>query len=130
MYRHLLVPSDGTDISVENIGRDVAFARETGARITFFFANPDYSTSADGALMHTVSPSMFAEKAAGHARTILQRPRRRLGRLAFRASLRPASATVLRTRSSRPSHTRAVISSSWRHTVHGVSAGSCWGRKR
>jgi nucleotide-binding universal stress UspA family protein/hemerythrin-like domain-containing protein len=41
MYRHLLVPVDGTDLSVEVIGNAVALARVLGARITFFHAVPD-----------------------------------------------------------------------------------------
>jgi nucleotide-binding universal stress UspA family protein/hemerythrin-like domain-containing protein len=41
MYRHLLVPLDDTDLSVEVVGNAVAFARALGARITFFHAIPD-----------------------------------------------------------------------------------------
>jgi nucleotide-binding universal stress UspA family protein/hemerythrin-like domain-containing protein len=38
MYRHLLVPIDDTDLSVELVGNAVALARPLGARITFFHA--------------------------------------------------------------------------------------------
>ncbi|HEY2189209.1 MAG TPA: universal stress protein, partial [Caldimonas sp.] len=41
MYRHLLVPIDDTDLSVEVVGNAVALARALGARITFFHAVPD-----------------------------------------------------------------------------------------
>ncbi|HEX4233359.1 MAG TPA: universal stress protein [Caldimonas sp.] len=41
MYRHLLVPLDDTDLSVEVVGNAVAFARTLAARITFFHAVPD-----------------------------------------------------------------------------------------
>lgn len=41
MYRHLLVPVDGTDLSVEVIGNAVALAHALSARITFFHAVPD-----------------------------------------------------------------------------------------
>jgi nucleotide-binding universal stress UspA family protein len=71
MYRHLLVPTDGSDISTENVARAVQFAREAGARITFFHASPDYGASGDGALMRAVSPELFAERAKGHARMIV-----------------------------------------------------------
>ncbi len=71
MYRHLLVPVDDTEISADNVTAAVEFAGEIGARITFFHANPDYSTTGDGALMHAMSPSTFADQAAGHARAIL-----------------------------------------------------------
>ena len=48
MYRHLLVPVDGTDLSVEVIGNAVALARPLGARITFFHAAADAAGSLRG----------------------------------------------------------------------------------
>src|SRR5688572_25516696 len=36
MYRHLFVPLDGTDLSVETVGQAVEYASTLGARITFF----------------------------------------------------------------------------------------------
>ena len=71
MYRHLLVPVDDTEISAGNVTAAVDFARDAGARITFFHANADYSATADGALMHAMSPATFVDRAAGHARAIL-----------------------------------------------------------
>ena len=71
MYRHLLVPVDDTEISAGNVTAAVEFARDTGARITFFHANADYAATGDGALMHAMAPAMFADRAAGHARAIL-----------------------------------------------------------
>jgi len=47
MYRHLLVPIDDTELSVEVIGSAVALARALGARITFFHALRDA-----GSLLH------------------------------------------------------------------------------
>lgn len=38
MFRHILVPTDGSPLSIEAVSRAVTFARETGARITFFCA--------------------------------------------------------------------------------------------
>jgi nucleotide-binding universal stress UspA family protein len=35
MFKHLLIPTDGSDLSVNAIKRGVEFAKETGARITF-----------------------------------------------------------------------------------------------
>jgi nucleotide-binding universal stress UspA family protein/hemerythrin-like domain-containing protein len=71
MYRHLLVPVDDTEISAGNVTAAVDFARDAGARITFFHANPDYAATGDGALMRAMSPAMFTDRAAGHARAIL-----------------------------------------------------------
>jgi nucleotide-binding universal stress UspA family protein/hemerythrin-like domain-containing protein len=36
MYRHFLVPIDGTDLSIEAVGNAVGLARAVGAHITFF----------------------------------------------------------------------------------------------
>ena len=71
MYRHLLVPTDDTEVSVDNVTAAVAFAREIGARITFFHANRDYAATGEGALMHAMSPSTFDDRAAGRARATL-----------------------------------------------------------
>ena len=38
MYRHLLVPIDDDDLSLEVVGSAVGLARAVGARITFFHA--------------------------------------------------------------------------------------------
>ncbi len=48
MYRHLLVPVDGTDLSVEVVGNAVALARPLAARITFFHASEDHAASLRG----------------------------------------------------------------------------------
>jgi nucleotide-binding universal stress UspA family protein/hemerythrin-like domain-containing protein len=73
MYRHLLVPTDGSDLSVENISHAVEFARGASARITFFHATPDYFATQEGALMRTLSPEFAREQAAGQARAILSK---------------------------------------------------------
>ncbi len=41
MYRHLLVPLDDSDLSVQVVGNAVALASTLAARITFFHAVPD-----------------------------------------------------------------------------------------
>lgn len=38
MFKHILVPTDGSALSIEAFTRAVSFAREAGARITFFCA--------------------------------------------------------------------------------------------
>ncbi len=41
MFKHLLVPTDGSPLSQDAVARAVSSAKETGARITFFYAEPD-----------------------------------------------------------------------------------------
>ena len=40
MFKHILVPSDGSEFSQAAVEKAVAFAKETGARITAFYAKP------------------------------------------------------------------------------------------
>lgn len=71
MFRHILVPIDGSLLAVETVNRAVAYAAADGARITFFHAAADYAGTDEGALMHAIAPQVFAERAAGQARTVL-----------------------------------------------------------
>ena len=38
MFKHILVPTDGSTLSQDTVARAVTFARDAGARITFFCA--------------------------------------------------------------------------------------------
>lgn len=40
MFRHILVPTDGSSLSQEAVGRAADLARETGARITLLHVRP------------------------------------------------------------------------------------------
>jgi len=42
MFKHILVPTDGSPFSQENAKRAVSFAKEAGARITAFYAKHKY----------------------------------------------------------------------------------------
>lgn len=41
MFKHLLVPTDGSSLSEDTVRRGIAFAAEVGARITFFHSQPE-----------------------------------------------------------------------------------------
>mgnify|MGYP001766735103 CR=1 FL=1 len=73
MFKHILVPTDGSQLSFETVKRAVAFAKEAGARITFFFAKPDYPVAfyGEGALIDPTTPEKFAEMADRQAEEIL-----------------------------------------------------------
>jgi nucleotide-binding universal stress UspA family protein/hemerythrin-like domain-containing protein len=73
MYRHLLVPVDGTDLSIETVGRAAELARTLGARITFFHAQPDHTASlfGDAAIVRSTSPAEFVYAYEGRARELL-----------------------------------------------------------
>jgi nucleotide-binding universal stress UspA family protein/hemerythrin-like domain-containing protein len=73
MYRHLLVPIDGTDLSTDTVSRAVEFARTLAARVTFFYAQPDYAASyfGDAEIVRVTSPDQFAYAFQGRARELL-----------------------------------------------------------
>jgi nucleotide-binding universal stress UspA family protein len=73
MFKHILVPSDGSQLSSDTVSRAIAFARETGAKLTFFFAKPDYPVAfyGEGALIDPTTPDKFAEMADQQAEEIL-----------------------------------------------------------
>jgi nucleotide-binding universal stress UspA family protein len=45
VYRHILVPVDDSLLSIETTSKAVAFAKATGARITFFHARADFGAT-------------------------------------------------------------------------------------
>ncbi len=73
MFKHILVPTDGSQLSSDTVKRAITFARETGAKITFFFAKPDYPVAfyGEGALIDPTTPDKFAEMAEQQAKEIL-----------------------------------------------------------
>ncbi len=75
MFKHILVPTDGSELSSGTASRAITFAREAGARITFFFAKPDYPVAfyGEGALIDPTTPEKFAEMADQQAAEILNR---------------------------------------------------------
>ncbi|HEY2907106.1 MAG TPA: universal stress protein [Vicinamibacterales bacterium] len=71
MYRHIMVPLDGSPLSIETVNQAVKLARSIGAKVAFFHAQTDYGASSLGALERVMSPSAFNEHMAGEARAIL-----------------------------------------------------------
>lgn len=73
MFQHLLVPTDGSEIAAKAVAGAVRFAATNGARITFFYAQPDFPMPiyGEGALIDPTTPEQFAESAAAEARKIL-----------------------------------------------------------
>lgn len=73
MFKHLLVPTDGSTLSTDTARRAIAFAKETGAKISFFFAQPEYPVAfyGEGALIDPTTPERFAEIAEKQAKEIL-----------------------------------------------------------
>jgi hemerythrin-like domain-containing protein len=72
MYRHLLVPVDATDLSIEVVASAVDFAASAQARVTFFHAVPDQaSLFGDAKALRLASPDDYAHDCQGRARELL-----------------------------------------------------------
>lgn len=73
MFKHLLVPTDGSTMSADTVERAILFARETGAKITFFFVKPEFPIAlyGEGALVDPTTPQQFAELAEQQSGKIL-----------------------------------------------------------
>ena len=73
MFKHLLVPTDGSTMSIETADRAITFARETGAKLTFFHVKPEFPITlyGEGALVDPTTPQQFAELAEQQAKSIL-----------------------------------------------------------
>ncbi|HRQ58026.1 MAG TPA: universal stress protein [Azoarcus taiwanensis] len=74
MFKHLLVPTDGSELSQATVKRAVSFAKETSARVTFFYAQPDFPMPiyGEGALIDPTTPEQFAKSAKEEADRILE----------------------------------------------------------
>ena len=102
MFKHVLIPIDGSEFSDKAIDVGVRFAKSVGARITGFVAEPEYQIPEYGALIRGTGESMDAHghKVRSHAEAALARiaVRARAEGVAFDSdfaeSVRPAEAIV------------------------------------
>ena len=64
MFKHILVPTDGSPFSQDTCRRAVSFAKEAGAKITAFYAKPEYPVTyyGEGALIDSTTPEQFAKE--------------------------------------------------------------------
>ncbi len=79
MFKHILVPTDGSPLSVDAVVRAVSFAREAGARITFFCAVQPWPKMyyGEGAIFDPHLPASFREAMQGTAEDVLHDAERR-----------------------------------------------------
>ena len=64
MYKNILVPTDGSNLSAKAVREAVAFAKSLGARVTGFYAAPNYSIQVYGDFVPAdfVTPQEFAKQ--------------------------------------------------------------------
>jgi len=51
MYKHILIPTDGSPTAEKAVEAGLGFARESGARVTLFTAVPEYQVPSEAELM-------------------------------------------------------------------------------
>lgn len=73
MFKHILLPTDGSDLSKGAAERAAVFAREAGARLTILYAKPEYPVAyyGEGALIDPTTPERFADLAEEQAAQVL-----------------------------------------------------------
>jgi nucleotide-binding universal stress UspA family protein len=73
MFKHLLVPTDGSELSLAAIQRAVSFASELGAHISFLYVEQPFPALyvGEGAIMDENAPAAFHEQADTGARQAL-----------------------------------------------------------
>lgn len=73
MFKHILLPTDGSELSQESAKKAVSFAKESGASITIFYAKPEYPVTyyGEGALIDPTTPEKFADLAEAQAQEFL-----------------------------------------------------------
>lgn len=75
MFKHLLVPVDGSELSNAAVKRAVQFAKDAKARITFYHAQPAFVPpllAGEGVIMDAGAQQMFAESREKEAKHLLQ----------------------------------------------------------
>lgn len=79
MFKHIFLPTDGSELSRMAMEKAISFAKEAGAQITAFFAKPEYPIAyfGEGALIDPTTPEKFGELADQQAAEYLGEVARR-----------------------------------------------------
>lgn len=81
MYAHMLVPTDGSKLSSKAVQHATALAKALGARLTLFYASPDYPLpmyAEGGAVYEPISKKEYVALARKEAGELLDRARRKV----------------------------------------------------
>ena len=70
IFKHILVPTDGSELSRHAVERAVVLAKAVGAKVTFFHARPERPPTffgGEGTLINQTPPEMVADMARRQA---------------------------------------------------------------
>jgi len=111
MFKHVLVPTDGSKLSMRGVKAGMRLARALGARVTGLYVVPPYL------------PPMYGE-AAIYLRGHSEREYKRNGVRAARHALEPAAREARRARV--PFTTRTIYSApAWEGILRAARSGKC-----
>lgn len=71
MFKHILLPTDGSELSESAIRKGIAFAKAIGARVTGFYAMPEFHILTYKTEMLEDTREEFARDSNAHARRYL-----------------------------------------------------------
>jgi nucleotide-binding universal stress UspA family protein len=73
MYKHILIPTDGSEIAEKAVAQGIEFAREAKARVTLFTAVPEYEPPSEAQVFarRVVSIEEHARESESKANEIL-----------------------------------------------------------
>jgi nucleotide-binding universal stress UspA family protein len=109
MYRHILIPTDGSEVADKAVSAGIEFAREAGAKVTLFTAVPEYQPPSEGEAMAR-RPMISIEE---HARRSQKNAHKVLLPGVARAGVAGVACDIDYIESDRPS--RAIIDAARRH---------------
>ena len=117
MYKNILVATDGTRLSGKAITQAVALAKALGARLTAFYASPDYPLPvyAEGAIVEPMSRREYAAICKDEADRIL-------GAVATKAKSARVALNAVHVVNSTP--WRAILAAARRHRCDAIVMAS------
>ena len=117
MYKNILVATDGTRLSGKAITQAVALAKALGARLTAFYASPDYPLPvyAEGAIVEPMSRREYAAICKDEADRIL-------GAVAAKAKSARVALNAVHVVNSTP--WRAILAAARRHRCDAIVMAS------
>lgn len=71
MYKHLLLPTDGSPLSERSVRRGLRLAHALGAKATGFYAMPGFHSFAYSGAIIEDTETILEEQALAHAETVL-----------------------------------------------------------
>jgi len=124
MYAHILLPTDGSELSKMAIREGVDLAKALGARVTVVTVTTPFHVFSGSLSMLTDTPDQY-KKHMGGQRSIWTWRRRLRRRPAFRVTVSMLSMNSLIKQLSRPGRIEDAMQSSWPRMVDTGCQPSC-----